>query len=175
MMKHIPRNPEIQSLAQIHDAVARAEAVLKGDFKTEIKAMKELDKQLQERQGTIDTVEKANAYRLRTETEANQLKEEASRIRVSAKDVSDKANSKLSTVIAREETVAKRERDVEDRQRELEQSKLLMHSASEQRAKDLSAREQAIILKEQDLKKRIEALAKKEQNARALLDSLAAG
>lgn len=173
-MKHIPRNPEIQSLAQIHEAVARAEAVLKGDFKTEIASMKQLDKQLTEKMGNIDTVEKAKEYSLRTETEANKLKEEASKIRVDAKALEDRARSKLSTVMAREETVTKRESEVMDRQREIEQSKLLAHSASEQRAKDLTQREQVIQAKEADLKKRNEALTKKEATVRALLESMSA-
>ena len=81
MMKSIPvPSAEVQSLSQIHEAVARAHAVLSGDFGKEIETMKALREELIERQGTIDTVDKARALSIQADAHALEVKADAAKV-----------------------------------------------------------------------------------------------
>ena len=96
MMKSIPvPSAEVQSLSQIHEAVARAHAVLSGDFGKEIETMKALREELIERQGTIDTVDKARALSIQADAHALEVKADAAKVRGDAKEANDKAVAKL--------------------------------------------------------------------------------
>lgn len=175
MMKSIPvPSAEVQSLSQIHEAVARAHAVLSGDFGKEIETMKALREELIERQGTIDTVDKARALSIQADAHALEVKADAAKVRGDAKEANDKAVAKLATVVAREEAVGARERAALDRSDELDRQAAQARSVADIRAKELTKREEIIAAKEADIAKRLAALKEKEKTVHALMQSLAA-
>jgi len=175
MMKPIPAlNSELQSLADIHDAVARAQAVLKGDFRKEIDAMKEIRRELAERQGTIDTVEKANAAKAEADAYAARIRQDADSVMSGATDAANRAASQLATAHAREEAVAVREANVQARAEDLDAKAAQAKSAADQRSAALAKREADLAAKEADLAKRLSMLSAKEKQARELIASMAA-
>lgn len=173
MMRQAPTlNAEVQSLSQIHEAVARAQAVLKGDFRKELEQMKALREELAERQGAIDTVEKAATVKREADEYALKVRAEAEAYKGAQAEALSKAAAKLATVEAREAATAQAEEALERRSLELDAKRDAILKGERERAAVLEKRSTLLAAQEADLAKRKSAIEAKERTLVAAAQAL---
>lgn len=135
----------VDDLLGMEDRLVAMKVILSGVFDKELAELKKLKQEISVKQGTLDTVEKANKYKLDMEQSVESIKKESEKIRENAAKKQSEADNRLTKAEAKEKYITQdlvsREEELKKNLEAFENKKKALDIEFENKNSDLKERE----------------------------------